>query len=210
MNFTWSFSSLKDYVNCPRQYQEIKVLKRFTKFPTEQMIYGTQVHKACEDYVGEGKGTCGWENNYIRYGFKDILADLPNFIDRVSKHLKGNDDQLNFRFFTGFDTIFPYDDPNKATKWIRSNDCRYSRLINIKEIVVSYLENNQRQELEAILTEYLKGVYIDGFMHMTRKSWIPGAHEGSQSQEHHGYRVLISAMEQALDTERKEYEGNNE
>jgi hypothetical protein len=54
MNYTWSFSSLKDFVNCPKQYQEIKVLKRFTKFPTEQMRYGTEVHKACEDYVGEG------------------------------------------------------------------------------------------------------------------------------------------------------------
>lgn len=49
----WSYSSLKDYANCPRQYQEIKVLKRFTKFPTEQMRYGTEVHKALEDYVGE-------------------------------------------------------------------------------------------------------------------------------------------------------------
>lgn len=49
----WSYSSLKDYANCPKQYQEIKVLKRFTKFPTEQMRYGTEVHKALEDYVGE-------------------------------------------------------------------------------------------------------------------------------------------------------------
>ena len=51
----WSFSSLKDYINCPRQYMEVKVLKRFEKRLTEQMLYGTSVHKALEDYVGEGK-----------------------------------------------------------------------------------------------------------------------------------------------------------
>ena len=51
----WSYSSLKDYQNCPRQYQEIKVLKNYTKFPTAEMRYGTEVHKAVEDYVGEGK-----------------------------------------------------------------------------------------------------------------------------------------------------------
>lgn len=51
----WSYSGLKDYDNCPRQYHEVKVLKRYTKFPTEQMRYGTEVHKAVEDYVGEGK-----------------------------------------------------------------------------------------------------------------------------------------------------------
>ena len=32
MNFTWSFSSLKDYVNCPKKYQEDKVLKRWEEW----------------------------------------------------------------------------------------------------------------------------------------------------------------------------------
>jgi hypothetical protein len=71
MNYTWSFSSLKDFVNCPKQYQEIKVLKRFTKFPTEQMRYGTEVHKACEDYVGEGIPLA---ENYKR--FQPVLDSL--------------------------------------------------------------------------------------------------------------------------------------
>jgi len=71
MNFTWSFSSLKEYINCPRQYQELKVLKRYEKQPTEQMLYGTVVHKACEDYVAEGKPL---EKNYQR--FKPVLDSL--------------------------------------------------------------------------------------------------------------------------------------
>lgn len=60
----WSFSSLKEYVNCPRQYYELKVAKNFTKFPTHQMLYGSAVHKALEDYVGDGKPL---EKNYERY-----------------------------------------------------------------------------------------------------------------------------------------------
>jgi hypothetical protein len=71
MNFTWSFSSLKEYVNCPKQYQELKVLKRYEKKATEQMLYGTVVHKACEDYVAEGKPL---EKNYQR--FKPVLDSL--------------------------------------------------------------------------------------------------------------------------------------
>ena len=50
MEFTWSFSSLKDFINCPKQYHEVKVLKRVEKSTTKQMLYGTEVHKACEDY----------------------------------------------------------------------------------------------------------------------------------------------------------------
>ena len=73
MNFTWSYSSLKDYTNCPRQYQEVKVLKNFTKSVTPQMLYGTEVHKACEDYVGEGKPLA---KNYER--FKSVLDVFVN------------------------------------------------------------------------------------------------------------------------------------
>jgi hypothetical protein len=68
MNFTWSFSSLKDYTNCPRQYQEVKVLKNYTKSMTPQMLYGNAVHKAMEDYVAEGKPLA---KNYER--FKSVL-----------------------------------------------------------------------------------------------------------------------------------------
>ena len=54
VNYTWSFSSLKDYVNCPKQYHEVKVLKRFHKYPTPQMTYGNEAHKAMEHYVKDG------------------------------------------------------------------------------------------------------------------------------------------------------------
>lgn len=50
----WSYSGLKDYVNCPKQYHEVKILKRFVKKPTKQMLYGTEVHSALENYVKDG------------------------------------------------------------------------------------------------------------------------------------------------------------
>jgi CRISPR/Cas system-associated exonuclease Cas4 (RecB family) len=69
--FTWSYSALKDYVNCPKQYQEVKVLKRFTKKPTQQILYGLEVHKAIEDYVKDGKPLA---KNYER--FQPILNEF--------------------------------------------------------------------------------------------------------------------------------------
>lgn len=60
----WSYSSMKDYVNCPRQYHEVKVLKRFTKRVTQQMLYGTEVHTALENYVKDGTPLA---KNYQRY-----------------------------------------------------------------------------------------------------------------------------------------------
>ena len=54
-DFTWSYSALKQYENCPRQYNEIRVLKNYVVKENEAMRYGTEVHKALEDYVAEGK-----------------------------------------------------------------------------------------------------------------------------------------------------------
>lgn len=71
--FKWSYSALKDYVNCPKQYQEVKVLKNFVKKPTQQMLYGTTVHSAIEDYVKDGKPLA---KNYE--AFKPTLDSFVN------------------------------------------------------------------------------------------------------------------------------------
>lgn len=47
----WSFSGLKDYINCPRQYSEVKLNKRYVKTTSVQMEYGSEVHKALEEYA---------------------------------------------------------------------------------------------------------------------------------------------------------------
>jgi CRISPR/Cas system-associated exonuclease Cas4 (RecB family) len=70
----WSYSGLKDYINCPKQYQEVKVLKRFEKKQTPQMSYGTEVHSALENYVKDGTPLL---KNYERYRKQlDPLRDM--------------------------------------------------------------------------------------------------------------------------------------
>lgn len=51
----WSFSSLKQYKTCPRQYYELRVAKSFTSREGDDALYGKEVHKALEDYVRDGK-----------------------------------------------------------------------------------------------------------------------------------------------------------
>jgi hypothetical protein len=70
-DFTWSYSALKQYENCPRQYHEIRVLKNYLVTENEAMRYGTEVHKALEDYVAEGKPLA---KNYQR--FKEMVDPL--------------------------------------------------------------------------------------------------------------------------------------
>lgn len=67
----WSFSGLKDFVNCPRKYNEVKVRRNFAQKTTEQMLYGTEVHKALEDYTRDGTPL---PKNYER--FKPVMDSL--------------------------------------------------------------------------------------------------------------------------------------
>ena len=50
----WSHSSLKDFEGCARRYHEIKVLKNYKFQDTDATRYGTDLHKAAEDYLADG------------------------------------------------------------------------------------------------------------------------------------------------------------
>ena len=89
--FTWSYSSLKDFINCPRQYHEVKVLRRFTKRMTPQMRYGSEVHSAIEDYIREGKPL---KKNYEVYKpMLDAINEIPG--EKFCEHKMALDRQMN-------------------------------------------------------------------------------------------------------------------
>ena len=71
--FTWSYSSLKQYQNCPKQYYEIRVAKNYTVKENQAMLYGKEVHTALEEYVRDGKPLA---KNYLR--FKPVVDSLIN------------------------------------------------------------------------------------------------------------------------------------
>ena len=47
----WSFSKIKAFEQCPKQFYHMKVLKEYQDKETEAMRYGTQMHEAAENYV---------------------------------------------------------------------------------------------------------------------------------------------------------------
>jgi len=49
----WSFSKAKAFDTCPKQFYHEKILKEYPFEETEATRYGTEFHKACEDYIGK-------------------------------------------------------------------------------------------------------------------------------------------------------------
>lgn len=75
MKYTWSYSSISLFQQCPRKYYRLRIVKDIVEPPQQHLIYGTEVHKAAEDYV------CNDKSLDPRYGFLrptlDALKALP-------------------------------------------------------------------------------------------------------------------------------------
>jgi hypothetical protein len=200
-----------------KDYNGIKTTIDFVMMRKDVVDYILE-NRVIEQYVGEGKGTTGYSNSYISYKFEDILKDLPEFMDKIDsvsdqEAARKNPDLaealMELRYARGL-SIFGYEHPNKVSKWLRGDGYRYSSIISEQDALLSLLKDGKRTEAELLVTDLLKGHYINNFMESTRKNWAPGGHEGSQSQDADEYRLLISAMTNALDVEKAYYAAVNE
>jgi len=54
MSYTWSYSSISLFHQCPRKYHRMRVVKDIVDPPQTHLIYGTEVHKAAEEYLRDG------------------------------------------------------------------------------------------------------------------------------------------------------------
>ena len=78
----WSFSGLKDFIGCPKRYQEVKVLKNFEQKFNEAAHYGNKVHEALEKYVKDGTEL---PLNYQQFkAWADALIQLPG--QKLTEH----------------------------------------------------------------------------------------------------------------------------
>ena len=51
----WSFSKIKAFQQCPKQFSHEKVIKQYPFKMTEAIRYGDQFHKAAEKYIRDGE-----------------------------------------------------------------------------------------------------------------------------------------------------------
>lgn len=71
----WSFSSLKQYKTCPKQYYELRVAKNYLPREGDDARYGKEVHTALEEYVRDGKPLPKFYQNFRK--MVDPLLDIP-------------------------------------------------------------------------------------------------------------------------------------
>ena len=50
----WSFSKIKAFEQCPKQFYHMRIAKDYVESETEAMLYGTAFHQAAEEYIRDG------------------------------------------------------------------------------------------------------------------------------------------------------------
>ena len=55
MKFTWSYSALGLFQQCPKKYYHLRVVKDVVEPETTAILYGKEVHLALEEYIRDGK-----------------------------------------------------------------------------------------------------------------------------------------------------------
>ncbi len=179
-----------------KHFQPNEALVDFVMF-RKDVVDDILTHYMLEKYVGKGQGTSGWGNAYIEYGFKHILDDVPEYLERLNTKI--NEES----FYPSAESLFLYEEKNKAAKILVDNH-NFSRLIRPIEALSLFVADGHTEKVQELIEGWLTMSYLETFMNATRKVWAPGCHEGSQGEDHHGYRVLANTINAVLDRREKE------
>jgi hypothetical protein len=85
VNYTWSYSSISLFQQCPRKYHRMRIVKDIVEGPQEHLIYGTAVHAVAEEYIRDGTpipAKYGFIQEYL-----DPLKELPGI--KLCEHEMG-------------------------------------------------------------------------------------------------------------------------
>ena len=67
----WSFSRLKSFEQCPKQFYHMKIVKDYSEPETDAMRYGTEAHLVAEEFIRYGKPVP------VKFAYmKDVLEAL--------------------------------------------------------------------------------------------------------------------------------------
>lgn len=164
------------------------------------------------EYVGNGRGNYAKYDSkldYSRYHYKDIVKDIRPLIDQMRAKIAAADpSEAIYMPYGMLSKVCDYQSENLAARWLGQDNYRYSRLVDIRMAVTTALKADTESAyrlLELLLTEHVKALFIESFMTAARKTWIPGGHEGSQSESGAALRLLARATIDLLDQERARY-----
>ena len=98
----WSYSRIKAFEQCPKQFYHMKVVKDYEDRVTDAMLYGTSFHTAAEEYVRDGTPMPG----RFDYAVSAINSLMDKEGDKLCEYKLGLDEELEPCTFSDKDVWF--------------------------------------------------------------------------------------------------------
>ena len=193
--YTWSYSSISLFQQCPRKYYRLRIKKDIVEPPAAHLDYGKEVHKAAEDYV------CKDKSLDPRYGFikptLDALKSLPGM--KLCEYEMGLTKE--------FEPCGFYDEK----VWFRGIadlliiDGDHAHLVDYKTGKSSQYADTKQLELLALLVfkhfPYIKSIKA-GLVFVVAEDLVKAAFDGDvQEQAWQRWLPEIQRLEKALETD---------
>lgn len=199
-----SNSQLFELDRLANKIKKVDTFRRVTHIAVHKDVFDAIMEKHyIEDYVGDGKGTTGYDNNYNHIYFKDLVASIPEYIRRMKE--QSADETAMIRRFGR--TTFNYDDECLAGRWLeyfrRGNTSTYG-LIDTHEYLNDYIDEGNWDNVALFVKEVLTTAWINSYMSSIHKLWSKQS-TGSQDTNPTGYKLLANTVLNILEEERREY-----
>jgi hypothetical protein len=179
-----------------------------------------------EDYVGEGKGTEGYNKSYMHIYFKTVADSIPEFVDRLkTAHMElkrlteeadatGASNSVHMSLFRMTSrSVFAWNDKCLAGQYMNhfsSDSTMMWGLVSVPEKMTEYCMAEDWDGLASFAREVLTATWVNMFMAHTRKLWSKQTGQGSQGQEPLGYQLLAKSVLGILKAEHDEYAEEDE
>ena len=98
----WSYSRIKAFEQCPKQFYHMKVAKDYEDRVTDAMLYGTSFHTAAEEYVRDGTPM----PERFDYAVSAINSLIDKEGDKLCEYKLGLDEELEPCTFSDKDVWF--------------------------------------------------------------------------------------------------------
>ena len=98
----WSYSRIKAFEQCPKQFYHMKVVKDYEDRVTDAMLYGTSFHTAAEEYVRAGTPM----PERFDYAVSAINSLMDKEGDKLCEYKLGLDEELEPCTFSDKDVWF--------------------------------------------------------------------------------------------------------
>lgn len=221
-----------DSLKINRPYLQRPINVTFTMFRKDVVDHILETREVEYD-LGINYKSYDFPERFTKIKFKDIVADVRPFIEQIASgfylpitdpensmlptvepdHFVRTDfsegSPTEYRMMVDSvlsDVLYGYGQSrtNKLIRYLRTENTRFSLLVNMRELITTYIDENKLDQLEEILIEHVKATFIDDFMSSARKVWIPGGHEGNESYSSGALQLLGDAINKVI---AKEEEG---